>query len=222
MFFPIGDDNVRGGYKPIFAYLLIAINVALFVYELSLGEQLDSFLNVYAFEPHEVVQLIDLHALFSAMFLHGGWMHLIGNMMFIWVFADNIEAVLGHFRFLTFYLIGGLVAALAQVFLFPDSEVLTLGASGAIAAILGAYLVLFPTSRIKVWFFFFTFRTPALVFLGIWIIQQFLSGYGALTDLADSGGVAWWCHIGGFVFGFVGGIYYRIKGVHKAENQQMV
>jgi membrane associated rhomboid family serine protease len=209
MFFPIGDDNVKGGHKPIFTYLLLLINIGLFFYEISLQEELEPFLEKYAFSPNEIMRLEDIEALFTSMFLHGGWMHLIGNMMFLWVFADNIEAVVGNVRFLLFYLIGGIVAALTQTFLFSDSDVLTLGASGAIAAVLGAYLVMFPVSRIKILFIIFSFRVPALLFLGFWIVQQFMSGYGALSDMTASGGVAWWAHIGGFVFGFIAGIYYR-------------
>jgi membrane associated rhomboid family serine protease len=210
MFFPIGDDNVKGGYKPIFTYLLLFINVALFFYELNLGENLDDFLHIFAFSPYEVVHFQDVHALFTSMFLHGGWMHLIGNMMFLWVFADNIEAVLGNRKFLVFYLLGGVVAGLVQAILFSDTTTLTLGASGAIAAVLGAYLIMFPVSKIRVLFLVFPFKVPAIIFLGIWIFQQLTSGYGALSDSADTGGVAWWAHIGGFAFGFVAGIYYRI------------
>lgn len=210
MFFPIGDENVKGGHKPYFSYLLIAINVALFFYELQLGERLASFLEHFAFMPYEVVRLQDIHALFTSMFLHGSWMHLIGNMMFLWVFADNIEAVLGNFRFLGFYLLGGIVAGLTQAILFADSMTLTLGASGAIAAVLGAYLIMFPASKIRVLFIVFPFNVPAILFLGLWIVQQLMSGYGALSASADTGGVAWWAHIGGFVFGFIAGIYYRI------------
>jgi membrane associated rhomboid family serine protease len=210
MFFPIGDENVKGGHKPFFTYLLLVINVVLFFYELQLGEHLDAFLNHFAFMPYEITRLQDLHALFTSMFLHGSWMHLIGNMMFLWVFADNIEAVLGNFRFLIFYILGGIVAGLAQAFLFPNVMTLTLGASGAIAAVLGAYLVMFPASKIRVLFIVFPFNVPAIVFLGLWIIQQLMSGYGALSANADTGGVAWWAHIGGFVFGFVAGIYYRV------------
>jgi membrane associated rhomboid family serine protease len=210
MFFPIGDDNVKGGHKPIFTYILLAINIALFFYELQLGESLDAFIERFAFSPNEIANFQDLHALFTSMFLHGGWMHLIGNMMFLWVFADNIEAILGNFRFLLFYILGGLVAGLAQAILFADATTPTLGASGAIAAVLGAYLVMFPVSRIKVLFIIFSFRVPALFFLGFWIVQQFLSGWGALSVESDGSGVAWWAHIGGFVFGFVAGVYYRI------------
>ena len=210
MFFPIGDENVKGGHKPYFSYLLIAINVALFFYELQLGEGLASFLEHFAFMPYEVVRLQDIHALFTSIFLHGSWMHLIGNMMFLWVFADNIEAVLGNFRFLGFYLLGGIVAGLTQAILFADSMTLTLGASGAIAAVLGAYLIMFPVSKIRVLFIVFPFNVPAILFLGLWIVQQLMSGYGTLSASADTGGVAWWAHIGGFVFGFVAGIYYRI------------
>jgi membrane associated rhomboid family serine protease len=210
MFFPIGDENVKGGYKPFFIYLLLAINVALFFYELQIGEHLDAFLDHFAFMPYEITRFQDLHALFTSMFLHGSWMHLIGNMMFLWVFADNIEAVLGNFRFLVFYILGGIVAGLVQAFLFPDVMTLTLGASGAIAAVLGAYLVMFPASKIRVLFIVFPFNVPAILFLGLWIVQQFMSGYDTLSAHADTGGVAWWAHIGGFIFGFVAGIYYRV------------
>lgn len=210
MFFPIGDDNVKGGHKPFFTYLFLFSNIALFLYELQLGENLPLFLSHYAFVPSEIVQFQDIHALFTSMFLHGGWLHLIGNMMFLWVFADNIEAVLGNFRFLFFYIVGGLVAGLAQAFLFPYAMTPTLGASGAIAAVLGAYLVMFPASRIKLLFIIFSFRVPSIVFLGIWIIQQLMNGYGALSENFDNGGVAWWAHIGGFVYGFIAGIYYRV------------
>lgn len=210
MFFPIGDDNVKGGYKPYFSYLLIFINIALFLYELSLGEKLDAFLSQYAFSAYEIMRFTDMQALFTSMFLHGSWMHLIGNMMFLWVFADNIEAVVGNMKFLIFYLLAGLAAALAQVIMFPDAMTLTLGASGAIAGVLGAYLVMFPASRIRVLFIVFTFSVPAILFLGFWIIQQFMNGYGALSAEADTSGVAWWAHIGGFIFGVIAGLYYRI------------
>ena len=210
MFFPIGDDNIKGGSKPFFTYFLLAINIALFLYELQLGQELDAFLNVFAFSPYEITRFQDVHALFTSMFLHGSWLHLIGNMMFLWVFADNIEAVLGNTRFLVFYLIGGIVAGLAQAFLFSNTMTLTLGASGAIAAVLGAYLVMFPVSRIRVLFIVFTFSVPAIIFLGFWIAQQFMSGYGALSDNTNTGGVAWWAHIGGFAYGFVMGVYYRV------------
>ncbi|MFZ4544915.1 MAG: rhomboid family intramembrane serine protease [Saprospiraceae bacterium] len=211
MFIPIGDDNVKGGYKPIFSYLLIASNIALFGYELSLGEELGAFLDRFAFTAYRITHFQDMDALFTSMFLHGGWMHLIGNMMFLWVFGDNIEAVIGNFKFIFFYLLGGIIAGLSQVFLFPEALTPTLGASGAIAAVLGAYLIMFPASRIKILFFVFTFSVPAILFLGFWIFQQFSNGYGALSSTADTGGVAWWAHIGGFVFGLISGIYYRVS-----------
>jgi membrane associated rhomboid family serine protease len=139
-------------------------------------------------------------------------MHLIGNMLFLWVFADNIEATIGNGRFLFFYIFGGLAAHAAHIYFNMDSMVPTVGASGAISAVMGAYLVMFPTSRIKMLFIVFTFRIPALLFLLFWIWQQWLNGAAALNvQTAESVGVAWWAHIGGFVFGVVAGIYYRTK-----------
>jgi membrane associated rhomboid family serine protease len=145
------------------------------------------------------------------MFLHGSWMHLLGNMLYLWIFADNIEAVIGNFRFLMFYLAGGLIAGIMQVAIAPDSAIPCIGASGAISAVMGAYIVMFPKSRIRMLFliFFFIFYIPAWVFLGYWFIQQIGSGLGVLG--ADTGGIAWWAHIGGFVFGLVSGYYYRIR-----------
>jgi membrane associated rhomboid family serine protease len=142
----------------------------------------------------------------TSMFLHGSWMHVIGNMWFLWIFGDNIEDYLGHFKYLVFYLASGMGAAFAQVILNPHSRVPTVGASGAIAGVLGAYFVLYPRARVLIWFpIFFLFYLPAWVTLGYWFAMQFLSG--AATSIADysdtHGGVAFWAHVGGFVAGIV-------------------
>jgi membrane associated rhomboid family serine protease len=152
--------------------------------------------------------------LLTNIFLHGGWFHLLGNMLFLWVFADNIEATLGYSKFILFYLAGGILASLTHIVLNPMSEIPCVGASGAIAACLGAYLVMFPSSKIKVLFIFIltSFRVPAIFFLGFWIIQQFTAGIGAIqASTAQTDGVAYWAHIGGFVFGVVVGLMYRSK-----------
>lgn len=211
MIFPIGDDQVKGGHFPFFSYSFIALNVAIFLFQVNMPPAaLQAFVFDYGAIPYETVRGQDLSTLFTSMFLHGGWMHLIGNMLFLWVFADNIESTIGHVRFLIFYLLGGLAAHAAHIYFNWNSEIPTVGASGAISAVMGAYLVMFPVSRIKVLFFLFTFRVPALLFLGFWIWQQWLSGTAALdVPTAESSGVAWWAHIGGFAFGLVAGLYYR-------------
>jgi membrane associated rhomboid family serine protease len=144
--------------------------------------------------------------LFTSMFLHGGWLHIGGNMLYLWIFGDNIEDRLGHFTFLLFYVACGLAAALAQIYINPTSKIPMVGASGAVAGVLGGYLVLFPHARvlalIPILFFFQIVEVPALVFLLFWFLMQFLSGAIAVTAaLSEGGGVAWWAHIGGFVSG---------------------
>ncbi|MBK8702769.1 MAG: rhomboid family intramembrane serine protease [Saprospiraceae bacterium] len=211
MIFPIGDDQVKGGHYPLFSYSLIALNVAIFLFQVNMPPSaLQAFVYDYGAIPYETVRGQDLPTLLTSMFLHGGWMHLIGNMLFLWVFADNIESSIGSFRFLAFYLLGGLMAHAAHIYFNWNSQIPTVGASGAISAVMGAYLVMFPVSRIKVLFFFFTFRVPALLFLGFWIWQQWLSGTATLdVSTAEGSGVAWWAHIGGFAFGLAAGLYYR-------------
>lgn len=207
MLFPIGDDQVKGGYYPLFSYSFIALNVVVFLFEMSLSPlQLERFVTQYGAIPYEITRGQDLFTLFTSMFLHGGWAHLLGNMLFLWVFADNIEATIGPRRFVVFYLLGGLAAQAGHIYYNFHSTIPTVGASGAISAVLGAYLVMFPASRVLIWFFFFTFRVPAILFLGFWIWQQWAN---ATADTGEGGGVAWWAHIGGFVFGVIAGLYYR-------------
>jgi membrane associated rhomboid family serine protease len=208
MLFPIGDDQVKGGYYPLFSYLFIALNTAIFVYQTMLpGSELEAFIFDYGSVPYQVVQGHQVYSLLTSMFLHGGWMHLLGNMLFLWVFADNIEATIGSARFLLFYFLGGIIAQVVHIYFNPGSTMPTVGASGSISAVMGAYLVMFPSSRIKVLFFLFVFRVPALLFLGIWIWQQWLSGTASLAvSTAESTGIAYWAHIGGFVFGVLAGM----------------
>jgi len=240
MFFPYGDDNVKGGYKPIFSYAFILFNVLAFLYQISFE---DALICEYGSIPSEIVQGQDLHTLFTSMFMHGGVMHLVGNMVFLWIFADNIEATVGNIAFVIFYLLGGLAASAAHIYLgaggtealadccMPCAQagmtcaqqegailcpgsVPTVGASGAISAVMGAYLVMFPKSRIKIFVFLIiimkTFRIPAFVFLLFWIGQQLASGLGILGPVSVGGsGVAWWAHIGGFFFGVFCGFFAR-------------
>ncbi|HPI55540.1 MAG TPA: rhomboid family intramembrane serine protease [Chitinophagaceae bacterium] len=217
MFFPIGDVNLKKGTKPIMSYLFIALNVAVFLFQFSMPPaQQNLFILHYGSIPLEILHGQDLFTLITSIFLHGGWMHLIGNMMFLWVFADNIEATVGYLKFVAFYIGGGVVASLTHAMLSYDSTVPCVGASGAIAACLGAYLVMFPTSKIKLFvvFIFSSINVPAILFLGIWIAQQFLSGMGTLgATTSDTSGVAYWAHIGGFVFGVLGGFMFRSRAI---------
>ena len=213
MIFPIGDDQIKGGAYPYVSYAMIAINVIVFIFQFTLPEaQLQSFVYNYGSIPEEIVRGEDYYTLFTSMFLHGGIMHLIGNMLFLWVFADNIEQTVGNFNFLVFYLLGGLAAAGIHIAFNMGSTIPAIGASGAISAVMGAYLVMFPKSRVKllVLIFFRSFYIPAFLFLGFWIGQQLVSGYMALgPESAHTAGVAWWAHIGGFVFGVIAGFFAR-------------
>lgn len=211
MIFPIGDTQVQGGYKPYVSYTFIAINILVFLYEFSLGNGANQFIITYGTIPQEITTGEDYFTLFTSMFLHGGWMHLIGNMLFLWVFADNIEAKIGSSRFLLFYLAGGLAASLAHIVFNSMSQIPTVGASGAIAAVMGAYLVMFPKSKIKmlIIILFRSFEIPAYLFLGLWMGQQLIAGFGSLSETGDTAGVAWWAHIGGFVAGLLAGFYFK-------------
>lgn len=226
--FPFGDDNVKGGYYPIFTYIFLAINVFVFIYEIQLSETaLAAFFHDYGTVPAEVTAGHDVHTLLTNMFLHGGWAHLLGNMLFLWIFADNIEAIVGSKRFLLFYILGGLAASFGHIWFNWDSIIPAVGASGAIAAVMGAYIVLFPQSRIKMLFFIFPFTVPALVFLGFWIFSQVSSGMASLGPVtADTAGVAWWAHIIGFAFGVLAGLFWRnqgaLKGAYLPHRQEYV
>jgi membrane associated rhomboid family serine protease len=220
MIFPIGDDNIKGGYFPLFSYALLAVNILVFWRQATLGpEELNVLVRTFGAIPAEIMRGENLLSLFTSMFLHGGFMHLFGNMLFLWIFADNIEATIGNARFLIFYLLGGLVAHAAHIYFNVGSTVPTVGASGAIAAVMGAYLVMFPHSQIRMLFFIFPFRIPAFLFLGFWIWQEWMQGTAALqVATAESSGVAYWAHIGGFVFGVTAGLYYR--GGEKRRRQR--
>ena len=213
--FPIGDDNIQGAGPAYVNWILIVINVVLFLFEITLSEPaLNAFINQYGVVPAFIMNGQNMLSLLTSMFLHGGWLHLIGNMVFLWVFGDNIESVLGHMAYLVFYLAGGLAATAAHIFFNLDSSIPSLGASGAIAAVLGAYLVMFPRARVRVFMFIgiggFVTRVTALIFLGIWFVTQLFSGVASLgVPTAQTSGVAFWAHIGGFVFGLVVGFLLR-------------
>ncbi len=204
--FPIRDHNPSAS-TPYVTYALMLVNVLVFLSYVSLfGDQraLGAFFNQWALIPARVSQGEDMITLFTTMFMHGGFMHLAGNMLFLWIFGDNLEDQMGHVGYLLFYLASGLAAALVHVMAAPHSPVPTVGASGAIAGVMGGYLLLYPKARIDILFifiiFFRIFSVPAWVMLGVWFVIQLIAG--AEAD-ATMGGVAYWAHIGGFIAGFI-------------------
>ncbi len=213
---PIGDSP-RSWSTPWVNLSLIAANVVVFLYELSLGPRLDAYLDHWGVVPARIsaalagsprVDQAVLITLLTAAFLHGGWLHLGGNMLFLWIFGDNVEDRLGHLGYLIFYLVCAVLANLAQVYVDPTSTVAAIGASGAIAGVLGGYAVTFPGARVSVllpiFLFFWVVDVPALILIGVWFVTQFFSGVASLTQMgAPAGGVAWWAHVGGFLAGMV-------------------
>jgi membrane associated rhomboid family serine protease len=181
----------------VVVYALIAANVLAFLWELSAPDVLD-----YALVPARFTAHPSVGPIVTSMFLHGGWLHLIGNMLYLWIFGDNVEDRVGHGRFVLLYLAGGAAAALAQIYMAPDSRIPMVGASGAIAAVLGAYIVLYPHARVYtlVPLFFGIVPVPAVVYLGFWFVLQLLSGAASL-GMTEQGGVAFFAHVGGFVAG---------------------
>ncbi|MFL6195811.1 MAG: rhomboid family intramembrane serine protease [Thermoanaerobaculia bacterium] len=212
---PLRDVNAQRTGTPVVNYLLIAANALLFFYELSLGPRLERFVMAAAFVPARLTEGglsagdlgLGLESGLVSMFLHGGWAHFLGNMLFLWIFGDNVEDRLGHFRYLVFYLLAGYAATLAHFWSSPGSAVPAIGASGAISGVLGAYLFLHPKARIQtlvfLGFIVTTILVPAWVFLPIWFLIQFISGVASLgvADPEQAGGVAFFAHIGGFVAG---------------------
>jgi membrane associated rhomboid family serine protease len=216
---PIGDENRRGRLVPFVNYAIVAINVLVFIYQLSLPEPvLERFIFTYGAIPFDLTHSgaevpppspIPVYAtVFTAMFIHGGWLHILSNMLFLWIFGDNIEDSMGHVKYLIFYLLGGVAAAAVQVALNPDSMIPMVGASGAIAAVMAAYLVNFPRASIRVLVFLGFFITvmmiPAIIMIGIWFVLQVFSGLASLgVPTEQTGGIAFWAHIGGFVAGLI-------------------
>ncbi len=224
--FPISDDNSDRTITPYVNYLFIGINILVFVLLQQIGSN-ESFSYAYSLVPREITTGVDLQGLInlessegkvigqiphyttplgvyfnflSSMFMHGDFMHLFGNMLFIWIFGDNLENMLGHIRYAAFYIVCGLAAAAAQIVMDTGSVIPMLGASGAISGVLGGYLLLFPTRRVRALIFSFLTEVPAFVALGLWIGFQIIQGYFAS---AETGGVAYAAHIGGFVAGVI-------------------
>jgi membrane associated rhomboid family serine protease len=203
-------DVIPSRTRPVVTVGLIALNAAAFLHQQTLApRELEVFVRTWGLVP-AAFSPIDL---LVSMFLHGGWMHFLGNMLYLWIFGDNVEDRFGHGRYLMFYLLCGVVAALLQTVFSPGSRVPMVGASGAIAGVLGAYLVMFPKSRIltllPVFVFVQIIEVPALFFLGFWFLLQLLSGVGSLGQQADVGGVAFWAHAGGFAAGMAAVRFFR-------------
>ncbi|MGZ5851496.1 MAG: rhomboid family intramembrane serine protease, partial [Hyphomicrobium sp.] len=194
---------------PYVTYALIAINLLVFLLELQNG---DEFIQQWAFIPHRFAEhpVEQIATVFSAMFMHGSWLHLGGNMLYLWIFGDNVEDEFGHVKYLLFYLLAGIAATFAQFAAAPGSNVPNVGASGAIAGVLGAYILMFPKARINVLFGRQVVAMPALIVLGFWIVLQLISGVGTIaTTSADVGGVAYMAHVGGFAAGFLMAFLFR-------------
>ena len=212
---PINDENPTST-TPIVVYALIALNVVVFLHQMTLGRGMDGFFQLYAVIPQQLSDSFagvssnqpvpEILTLITSQFLHGGLMHIGGNMLFLWTFGDNIEHDLGHFKFLFFYLACGVLAGLAHWFFGMQSGVPTVGASGAIAGVMGAYLVKYPKAKIvtilPLFIIFTTVRIPAIYFLGFWFVQQAFSSVASL-GMSEAGGVAYWAHSGGFIFGAI-------------------
>jgi membrane associated rhomboid family serine protease len=201
--FPIKDSQ-RSYSTPVATILIIVVNLMVFLYELSLEPYAQNhFTATYALVPAR----FHSYDLFTSMFLHGGWMHILGNMWFLWIFGDNIEDVLGHFKYLVFYILCGLAAGVTHVLLNADSRLPTVGASGAIAGVMGAYITKFPRNRITCLIFFgfiFFVDVPAVFMLGYWFLIQVFSGVGSVGYTnASQGGTAWFAHVGGFLAGII-------------------
>ena len=220
MLFPIGDDNSDRQITPVVTYGLIAVNVLVFLYQMTHP----AFTNGYSYVPAEITRGEDLVGAFAvsggrvqlapgpspiyltllfAMFMHGGWAHLGGNMLYLWIFGDNVEDRMGHLKFLIFYLLCGFLASAAQIFFGPNSLIPNLGASGAIAGVLGAYIILFPHQSVRVLMWGRIVEVPALIVIGLWGLLQFLGGFGQVSSAGDRGGVAYMAHVGGFIAGVV-------------------
>jgi membrane associated rhomboid family serine protease len=234
--FPISDENERGHGPAFVSLALIGLNIAVFLLLQGAGGTAEgaAFTYGYSAVPYEITNNVDLTepeaitvdgrtipipqepgptpiwlTLFTSMFMHGGLLHLGGNMLFLWIYGDNVEHRIGHGLFLVFYLVAGVVASFAQIMTDTGSFIPTLGASGAISGVLGAYLVMFPANRVLVLFGWFAFWVPAVLVIGLWAVFQFVNGFGAAALTAETGGVAYMAHIGGFAVGIVAGMLFR-------------
>jgi membrane associated rhomboid family serine protease len=207
--FPISDKNPHRN-TPWINYLIIAVNILFFIFELILGDQ---FIEKWSFIASRFMEspFSEIPTIFTSMFMHAGWLHIGGNMLYLWIFGDNIEDRLGHLKYLIFYLVCGAAAVFAESIFDLNSQIPMLGASGAVAGVLAAYIFMFPLVPVKVLLGCFIAPLPALVVIGIWILLQFFYGVGSLGS-ATEGGVAYMAHIGGFITGLILTIFFRFSG----------
>ena len=208
---PLSDDSRRPVHFPIATVLIIVLNAVVFLIELAGG---DAFITHWSLVPADIVAGHHWITILSSMFMHAGWEHIIGNMLFLWVFGPEIEDVMGPVRYTFFYLLGGLAATIAQVLIAPSSTIPNLGASGAIAGVMGVFLVTYPRDQIKTVLFLGWFASvrfiPALFLVGFWFLTQLFNEVGAISQI-DTGGVAYMAHIGGFLFGMIAGRLFEIR-----------
>jgi len=208
---PIGDDNSSRRSVPVVTFILIVVNVLVFLLELNSG---NAFIERWSVVPRRLLAnpASDFLTIFTAMFMHGGWLHLLGNMLYLWIFGDNVEDSFGPNGFLIFYLLCGIGATLAQVAADPRSNIPNLGASGAIAGVLASYLVMFPNRQVRVLLGYIVIPMPALIVIGFWFLLQLINGAGSITGAGQSDGIAYMAHIGGFISGLLLTSVFRRSG----------
>ncbi|CDR35222.1 rhomboid family intramembrane serine protease [Criblamydia sequanensis] len=206
---PLGDDNSLRKSTPIVTYALIIINILVFFLEMKGGEP---FILKWAFTPNRFIEnpYSNFSTIFTAMFMHAGLGHLVGNMLYLWIFGDNVEDHFGKLKYLIFYLVSGMAATFAQLMIDPKSSIPNLGASGAIAGVLGAYILLFPKGKVNVMIGYSAVQLSALMVIGFWFLLQFMGGFGAIASTQEGeGGVAYMAHIGGFIAGLAVAFLFR-------------
>ena len=219
MVLPLGDDDSARRTVPVVTFALIALNVLVFLLELSAG---DTFIQQWAFVPSRFSAnpTAEAPTVFSAMFMHGGWLHLGGNMLYLWIFGDNVEDEFGRGKFIVFYLLCGIAATFAQYYFTPQSQLPNVGASGAIAGVLGGYILMFPRAPVNVLVYNRVVSMPAFVVLGLWIVLQLFSGVGSIgttSSTTETGGVAYAAHVGGFITGLVLTLLFRPRNSPQAS-----
>jgi len=205
---PIGDDNTYRKTTPLVTFLLIIVNILVFLLEILCG---DAFIERWAFIPGRFFAnpLGNILTIFTAMFMHAGWLHLLSNMLYLWIFGDNVEDRFGHLKFAFFYVLSGVAATMVQAAFAPASNIPLVGASGAIAGVLAAYLLLYPVKRVRVLMGLWVIHLPALIVIGLWFILQLMSGIGSLASTMQTGGIAYMAHVGGFLAGLVLTLFLR-------------
>ncbi len=208
---PIADDNSRRRTVPYVTYLLVAVNIVIFIWELMQANPDDVIMRWGAI-PAQIAAGQHYETLITSMFLHGGWLHVLGNMLFLWIFGDNVEDALGHVFYIVFYFACGIGAGLAQVLFMPGSTLPSVGASGAISGVLAAYVLMFGGNRVRALIGIFPVVVPAWFMIGVWILIQAINGVASVANTAQTGGVAYGAHLGGFLAGLI--LVFPLRGLH--------